>query len=52
LEYHHWQVMLIDASSQHVAFIDPFGDGFLQDIIEAIKEFYNKNQPEIWHFTE
>ncbi len=37
--------MLIDARSQNIAFIDPFGSGFLQDIIKAIKDFYNKSKP-------
>ncbi len=33
----HWQIILTDARSQTVAFIDPFGSGFLQDIIAAIQ---------------
>ncbi len=37
----HWRIILTDARSQTVAFIDPFGSGFLKDIITAIKTFYN-----------
>ena len=44
----HWQIILIDARSQTVAFIDPFGSGLLQDIIEAIKAFYDNEQPGRW----
>ncbi len=36
-------------ASQSAAFIDPFGNGFLQDVIKAITDFYNRNQPGIWH---
>ena len=39
----HWRIILTDARSQTVAFIDPFGSGFLQDIIAAIKHFTTMN---------
>jgi hypothetical protein len=41
----HWQIVLTDARSQTVAFVDPFGSGFLQDIIAAMKAFYDNEQP-------
>ena len=46
----HWRIILADARSQTVAFIDPFGSGFLQDIIAAIKTFYDNEQPGRWRY--
>ena len=48
----HWQIILTDARSQTVAFIDPFGSGFLQDIITAIKTFYDNKRPGTWQYKE
>ena len=48
----HWRIILADARSQTVAFIDPFGSGFLQDIVAAIKTFYDNEQPGRWQYKE
>ena len=40
----HWRIILTDARSQTIAFIGPFGIGFLQDIITAIKTMTMNNQ--------
>ena len=48
----HWRVILTDARSQTVVFIDPFGSCFLQDIIAAIKTFYDNEQPGSWQYKE
>ncbi len=48
----HWRTILTDARSQTVAFIDPFGSGFLQDIITAIKTFYDNERPGRWQYKE
>ena len=48
----HWRIILTDARLQTVAFIDPFGGGFLQDIIAAINTFYNNEQPGRWRYKE
>ncbi len=48
----HWRIILTDARSQTVAFIDPFGSGLLQDIIAAIKTFYDNEQPGRWQYKE
>ena len=39
----HWRIILTDARSQNVALIDPFGSGFLQDVIAAIKHLTTMN---------
>ena len=48
----HWRIILTDARSQTVAFIDPFGSGFLPDITAAIKTFYANEQPGRWRYEE
>jgi len=48
----HWRIILTDARSQTVAFIDPFGSGFLKDIMTAIKTFYDNEQPGRWQYKE
>ena len=48
----HWRIILTDARSQTVAFIDPFGSGFLQDIVTAIKTFYDNERPGRWQYKE
>ncbi len=48
----HWQIILANARSQTVAFIDPFGSGFLQGIIAAIKAFYGNEQPGMWQYKD
>ncbi len=47
----HWRIILTDARSQTVALIDPFGSGFLKDIITAIKTFYD-SEPGRWQYKE
>ena len=48
----HRRIILTDSRSQTVAFIDPFGSGFLRDIIAAIKTFHDNVQPGRWRYTE
>jgi hypothetical protein len=48
----HWRIILTDARSQTVAFIGPFGSGFLQDIIKAIRTLYDNDQPGRWQYKE
>ncbi len=48
----HWQIILTDARSQTVAFVNPFGSGFLRDIIAAIKTFYDNEQPGRWQYKK
>ena len=48
----HWRIILTDARSQTVAFVYPFGSGFLQDIIAAIKTFYDNEQAGRWRYKQ